>query len=191
MPKLKYDPAKITDKIDGVRFPLKLIRLCLMQYHQLFENPADIFTTSTGGGGGGTGPGGPPGPPGSTLPTRIQVEWVFNGPYRVDTEVDGAWIVERDCEVLDIKLWRGTAGTSGSTICDVSRRPAGSAASAKASLYATQTNRPTLPYADTDGYVTAPLPDVVLLAAGDIVTIDIDAKDGGRPYDGRLSLVAA
>ena len=137
----------------------------------------------TGGtpGSGGTGSGG--GGPGAQLATREIIEWIANGPYRADTIVDGAWVVSTDCEVLHLRLWRGVAGTGGSTILDLNRNGS--------SMYTTQANRPTVTYDDADGVVNCTLPDTVGFAAGDIVTVDTDQRENGRPRDWRLTLEVA
>ena len=179
----KYDPKNISNHAEG-RFPLKLIRLCLMHLWNVLEEPQTLFSPGSGSPGTGSGPG-------AALATRVVVEWAANGPFRADTAVDGAWVVTTPCEIRALRLWRGTAGTGGSTVLDVNRRPAGSAAGSEASLYVTQGNRPTLTYNDTDSIVPCSLPDVVALAAGDIVTVDTDTKESGIPRDWRLTLEAA
>ena len=50
-------------------------------------------------------------------------------------------------------------------------------------MYTTQANRPTIAYNDGDSKVDATLPDVVTIAAGDIITLDIDQKETGTPKD--------
>jgi hypothetical protein len=50
-------------------------------------------------------------------------------------------------------------------------------------MYTTQGNRPTIAYNDADKKVDCALPDVVTIAAGDIITIDIDQKETGTPTD--------
>ncbi len=178
----KFNPDRISDKTEGP-YPLRLIRLCLRELWKFIEDPTLIFG---GTGGGGTGSG-----PAASLPTRVMVEWRANGPYRVDTAVDGAWVVPTACEIRKLELWRGTAGISGSTIIDLNRRHIGTAAGTESSLYATQANRPTLAYNDPDGLTPCNLPDTISLQEGDVVTIDCDQRDTGRPYDFALILEAA
>jgi hypothetical protein len=48
-------------------------------------------------------------------------------------------------------------------------------------MYTTQANRPTINFADGDRKVQATLPDVLAVAAGDILTMDIDQIEGGTP----------
>lgn len=171
----KWDPDKISDKADAKLNPLRLIRNCIRELWGVIENPVQIF----GGGAGTTGTGSGPA---SELATRIQVDWVANGPYRVDDSVDGAWVVPTACEVSKLYLWRGTAGTSGSTVIDLNRNGS--------TMYVTQANRPTLDY-DAGEVTPCNLPDDVTLVAGDVVTIDCDEKDSGLPMNFRLTLEAA
>lgn len=170
----KYDPAKISDKVEA-RYPLRLVRLCLMELWRILENPSVIF--------GGSGSPGSGGGPGADLATRVVVQWKANGPYRVDTAVDGSWTVNTACEVRNVYLWRGTAGRSGSTILDLNRNGV--------SMYTTQANRPTISYSDADKVVSCALPDTIALVPGDVVYPDTDQREAGIPSDWTLTLEAA
>lgn len=101
--------------------------------------------------------------------------WAGNGPFRVGTTVDGAWIPNTAFVITSVWIWHGTAGTSSSTILDLNKNGT--------TMYTTQANRPTINFADADGKVQATLPDVTSIAAGDIITIDIDQVEGGTPRD--------
>lgn len=177
----RYDPDGISDQVYG-KFPLRLVRLCIQELYGLIGAGAGSNTTVISGGSG---------TPGSTSSaSRFTVEWRANGPYRVDTDVDGAWIVPVACDIESIYLWRGTPGSSGETVIDLNRRHITEAPSLSATLYVNQDNRPTIAYDDSDYVVPANLPDIVSLQAGDVVTIDCDERESGRPYDFVLALEA-
>jgi hypothetical protein len=172
----KFSPRRISDKVEGPH-PLRYVRLVLMHLFDALEAPAQLF-------GGGTGTPGTGSGPASTLATRFQVDWVANGPYRVDTDVDGAWVVPTPCEIAKLRLWRGDAGTSGSTILDIKANGA--------SLYGFPSTRPTIDYTLGDGAVIdCVLPSAVALAADDVVTVDTVQRESGRPMNWRLTLEAA
>jgi len=172
----KFNPARVSDKTEG-RFPLRLIRLCLMELYGLWDNVTAAFGGAPGSPGSGGGPA-------SELATRIQVPWCANGPIRVDTDVDGAWVVPTACEIARLRLWRDVAGSAGSTILDLKRNGS--------SLYATQANRPTILASAGNGAIQdCILPDVVSLAADDVITVDTAAKESGVPRNWRLTLEAA
>jgi hypothetical protein len=105
----------------------------------------------------------------------FQHRWTANGPYIVGTDVDGAYISDSAFTVSGVWLYRGTAGSASSTIVDIHKNGT--------TLYTTQGNRPTIAYDDTDKKVDCTLPDVVAIAAGDIITMDIDQKETGSPKD--------
>ena len=172
--KRKYSPDRISDQVHGP-YPLRLVRLCIRELWSIIENPTVIFR---GVGGSGSGGG-----PGASLATRIQQRWTANGPYRVDTEVDAAWVVPTAMEVTSVWLYRGNAGSSGTTILDMNRNGS--------TMYTTQANRPKIVYTDADLIVACALPDVISLASGDIVTIDTDQIEAGRPSDWSLTLEGA
>jgi len=183
----RYNPDNIKDHAEGPALPaaIKTIRLCLRELYDLVDSLSTGSTTT----GGGSSSGG--GSSATVADSRITVEWTGNGAYRVDTAVDGAWLVPHDCAIETIYLWRGTAGTSGQTVIDINRRRLNDAPGTETSLYTTTANRPTLAYDDADGVVPCNLPDLVDLLAGDVVTIDCDEKDSGTPRDFRLTLEAA
>lgn len=182
--KRKYDPDKLPNLVED-RYPLRPLNLCVRELYRILQD-AGIMTGSTivvsGGGSSGGG--------GSSLGfTTFDVEWVANGPYREDEAVDGGWSVPTACTIQKLRLWRGTAGRSGSTILDINRTPAGGT---KQSLYSTQANRPTIRYTDGDDFVLdCVLPDVVTLAEDDVITVDTDAKEAGLPQHWRLTMEAA
>jgi len=105
----------------------------------------------------------------------FQHRWTANGPFIVGTDVDGAYISDSAFSILGVWLYRGTAGTSSNTIVDIHKNGT--------TLYTTQANRPTIAWNDADKKVDCALPDVVTVAAGDVITIDIDQKETGTPKD--------
>lgn len=80
-----------------------------------------------------------------------------------------------------VYLSRITAGSSGSTTLDVNKNGT--------TLWTTAGNRPQIAYNDSDNKVAVTLPDVVSLAAGDLLTLDVDTVEAGSPAD--LTLVFA
>lgn len=73
-------------------------------------------------------------------------------------------IVPYDLEIKSIKMAVDTAPTGATLICDINKNGT--------TLYTTQANRPTIEIDATTE--TATLPDVVLISAGDKLTLDID-----------------
>jgi hypothetical protein len=101
--------------------------------------------------------------------------WKANGPYIVDTDVDGGVAVPTAMTIDAIWVYRTTAGGSSSTIVDIHKNGT--------TIYTTQANRPTIVFNDADKKVQATLPDVTAVAAGDILTLDIDQAETGTPAD--------
>jgi hypothetical protein len=104
---------------------------------------------------------------------RQKHTWCANGPYRVDTDVDGLIIIPSAMTITEVWIARTTAGSSSDTIVDLHKNGT--------TMYTTQANRPTINFADGDRKVQATLPDVLAVAAGDILTMDIDQIEGGTP----------
>ncbi len=180
----KFSPDTIQDN-GPVPQQIQRIRLCLRELYRIIGSEG---LGSTGGSSSGSGGApGAPGTPGLNADSLAMVSWHGNGPYRVDTAVDGAWVVTRDCTITQIYLWRGTAGTSGQTVMDVMFNRAGAGAE---SLYTTAANRPTLAFDDADDETHANLPDIVDLIVGDVITVNCIEKDAGRPSDFALTLEA-
>lgn len=107
--------------------------------------------------------------------STYQHRWTANGPYQTDTEVDGAYISDSAFSVTGIWMWRGVSGTAGSTIVDINKNGV--------TMYTTQENRPNIAFNDADKKIDATLPDIVEIAQGDIITLDIDIIDTGSPKD--------
>jgi hypothetical protein len=115
--------------------------------------------------------------------TRIEMEWIANGPYTVDTSVDGGFVAPSAMTIKAVWLYRTTAGASTSTILDLNKNGT--------TMYTTQANRPTIAFNDGDNKVQATLPDVTSIAAGDIISVDTDQIEGGTPANWRLVVEAA
>ncbi len=103
------------------------------------------------------------------------LKFTGNGPFKTATEVDGAWVIDSNMDISAVWLWRGTSGTVGSTVLDVHKNGT--------TMYTTQVNRPTIQFNDADLKVDATIPDVTAISGGDIITIDIDNIEGGKPQD--------
>jgi len=106
--------------------------------------------------------------------TRLIYAWRANGPYIVDTDVDGRLVVPTAFTITAIKLFRDTPGTSGSTTIDVNKNGT--------TMYAVNpSSKPSIPYTSTIYH--AVLPSTVSLQAGDTLSIDIDAIEAGDPQN--------
>ena len=183
MPTVEYisQPVNQVSDMQG-NYPraFELVRRILTQMNGLLIIVAKLFTIAPGSGGGGGGSGGGPG---ATLATRVRVRWTANGPYRVDDEVDGAWVPNTACQITGLTLWRGEAGRSGSTILDL--RLDG------VTMYSIITNRPTIGFADASRTATCPLPNTVNIPAHHEVTVHTLAKETGKPQHWVLELEGA
>lgn len=111
----------------------------------------------------------------ASLATRIQHRWTANGPYRVGTNVDTGFIPATAFSITAVWIVRLTPGSASSTIVDFNKNGT--------TMYTTQANRPTIAFNDADNKVQATLPDIVSVAAGDILTFDIDQIETGTPAD--------
>lgn len=138
----KHSAAQVSDKTEGP-FPLRLVRLILMELQDAVDSLQSTVTTVIGGGGGAT-----PSPANGIV---AQVRWQANGPYIVDTSVDGAWIATRSMTISSVYLYRTTPGSSGSTVLDLHKNGV--------TMYTTQANRPTIGFGGM--IVKAVNPDVI------------------------------
>lgn len=124
--------------------------------------------TVTGGGGGGEA-------------TNLRFfQFTANGPYIVDTAVDGARIPDDVFTISAVRLHRADAGTSGSTTIDINVDGS--------TIYSTQGNRPSIAFNDGDNNVDATLPDTLEITTGQIITIDTDAVEAGTPQNYTLMI---
>ena len=105
----------------------------------------------------------------------FQHRWTANGPFVAGTAVDGAFISDTAFSITAVWLCRGTAGNASETIVDINKNGT--------TMYTTQANRPTIVWNDADKKVDCTLPDVVTIAAGDIITMDIDQAEATTPTD--------
>lgn len=97
-----------------------------------------------------------------------------DGLFAVVTKVD-ALVAVQPFTITAVKAYRGTAGTSSSTIVDVNLDGT--------TIFTTQANRPTFAYTDGDNKIVTKTPDVTGVAAGQLLTFDIDQAEGGSPAD--------
>jgi hypothetical protein len=79
------------------------------------------------------------------------------------------WLVPFACTITDIRAALGTGPVGAAFIIDVNK--------GGVTLFTTQGNRPTI--ADGAAASSVTLPDIVQLAAGDLVTLDIDQVGSG------------
>jgi hypothetical protein len=124
--------------------------------------------TISGSSGGGTAP--------------LLFYWEANGPYRVDTAVDGARPVPKTAVITAIWLYRTTPGSSSSTILDVNLNGT--------TIYTTTANRPTIAFNDSDNLVICATPDVLNMPLGAVLTVDTDQIEAGKPANWSLLVVA-
>lgn len=113
----------------------------------------------------------------SSLATKGEHSFIANGPYKIDRDVDGAWIAPRAGTLSLVRLYRRQPGSGGSTAVELLKNgttvfsaPPNIAASAGASATASGT-------ISTTAFV-----------AGDRFTVSASAVDTGRPYDWNLKM---
>lgn len=111
----------------------------------------------------------PGGTPADTFSFRV------NGKPTPSNSVDGAWIAPRAGNITRITLWRGTAGSSGSTTIDVNKNAV--------TLYTTQANRPSVTTASGNNALSTTTPDITSVAQDDIIKVDVDVVESGNPND--------
>lgn len=83
--------------------------------------------------------------------------------------------VTRDCQIVNMRAMTEIDGepTDDELIVDINR---GNSAADPVSLFTTQSERPTVAIGEYDSGET--VPDVVLLSAGDFLTLDVDQHGG-------------
>lgn len=103
------------------------------------------------------------------------VEITANGPYRVDTQIDGRHY-NRSGRILtigDVTLYREVAGSSGATTIDVNI--------SGVTIYTTQANRPSIAAASgNDQFSQGGQPDITSWPPDTYLTVDIDTVEVGR-----------
>jgi hypothetical protein len=113
-------------------------------------------------------------PTAPTINTRVQHMWHANGPYRVGTAVDGGFVAPSALVLSVVKLHRTTPGSSGDTFIDINKNGI--------SMYVTNPlSKPRINFGATT--YNGVLPSSTAIAAGDVITMDIDAIEGGTPRD--------
>lgn len=181
-----YKPGpvnQVSDQQGRFHRAFETVRLCLKPIDEFLRGGLGTIISSppgSGGSGSGTAAG---------LATRVYFDWCANGPYRVDTIVDGAAPVPTDCKITKVYMWRTTPGTAGSTILDLKVVRTG--ATSASTLYTTTANRPTIAYNSAFNVLNCSLPDVLSLFAGDSIYADTIQKDSGVPQHWRLRVEAA
>lgn len=173
--RFKRSPVDRVSRLDlGGSRQAALVHDALKRHEEALASlPQDIFGLAPGSGGGSI----------AALPTRTLYRWAANGPYAVDTGVDGAWIVPTALSITAVWLHRLVAGSSGATILDLNRNGT--------TMYTNQGNRPTIASTDADLKVECALPNVTAVAVGDIITVDTDQIEGGEPESWTLTIEGA
>jgi len=116
----------------------------------------------------------------ATLRTRELVRWTGNGPYRVDTSVDGAHIIPATAFTIStIKFWRSVAGSGGTTTAVVKKN--GSTTISTININAS----------DGSNFVATGTIANGSCVAGDKLTVDITAVETGTPQHWALILEGA
>jgi hypothetical protein len=102
------------------------------------------------------------------------------GRLAVVTNIDSPLIIARDVTIHQWRAYLQDTGISGATVLDVNKNGT--------TVFTDQANRPTIAYDSADGKTISGVADVVDFAAGDIVTLDIDAI---APGASNLSVVGS
>ncbi len=106
----------------------------------------------------------------------ITQSFVLNGSLASSTLLDGGRTIGETGTIKSVVMFRGQAGGSGSTICDINKNGT--------TMYTTQGNRPTILSADGDNKaIIATLPDVTSITAGDFLSVDVDSSESGPAKD--------
>ncbi len=106
---------------------------------------------------------------------RDSTRFVLNGKPTVSTDVDNAWIAPAPGTINRVTMYRRTAGSSGSTTCDVNKNGT--------TIYTTQANRPSVTQASGNDQISTTTPDVTTFAQDDRIEWDIDVVEAGNPQD--------
>lgn len=108
----------------------------------------------------------------SAITTKVQHRFIANGPYRVDNDVDGAYIAPHALTMTTALLYRRQAGSGGTTSVDL-RKNGVSMLSSLASVGASGGASAT----GAGAFSTT------TVAAGDRLTVSANAVETGRPSD--------
>ncbi len=104
----------------------------------------------------------------------VIVSYRLMGVLLAKTNIDGGMYIPFAGTVVSVSLYRGTAGSSGSTLVDIHKNGT--------TVFTTQGNRPTLAFG-AGQKVTVTNMDVTSVSAGDVFTCDVDQIDAGNPED--------
>lgn len=119
----------------------------------------------------------------------LTAEWRINNVLSAVNAIDTAFLLPAATAytIVEVSLYRATAGLGGSTVVDLLAGTNGVAAS---TLYTTPANRPTVMAASGNfRHVTAALPDVVALAAGARLEVNVVSVETGAPMDAVLRVL--
>lgn len=114
---------------------------------------------------------------------KFVARWAIVGSVAsVETAIDAAYVVPAAVTVTDVYIMHRHGGDGGSCVVDINE--------GGTTLYTTQGNRPTLSSSTADlTVVTATDPDDTALAAGAVLTCDIDTVQDGAQQDLIVELV--
>lgn len=106
--------------------------------------------------------------------TRVLHSFHANGTYQVGTFVDGGVLIPTAMVISGIKLYRVTSGSSGGTSIDINKNGN--------TMYITNpASKPVINFNTLTYHAT--LPSDTSLAAGDVLSFDIDGIEAGNPRD--------
>jgi hypothetical protein len=98
----------------------------------------------------------------------------------VNSYIGAAWVPARAGTVMNVYMYRRTAGGSGSTICDVNKNGV--------TIFTTQANRPVITAAQGNNAVSqSGAINVTTFSAGDYYVVQLDSRETSNPRD--LSLI--
>lgn len=105
-------------------------------------------------------------------PFEVFVKRMLNGVLVTAAGIDGSWHAPHDGEIIGVWLFRGFAGTSGSTIADVEIN--------NVTIFTTQSNRPTVLQSEATGTRNqSGAIEAGKFVKGDRIDVDLDAVDAG------------
>lgn len=120
--------------------------------------------------------------PGQVAVSAMQyVRFEANGFYIVDTAVDGVFKSAEAKTLTSILLYRGTAGSSGSTQVDVLVNGT--------SVFTSPSNRPSVLASSGNNAQATVSPDVPAISVNDVITMNITTTEDGDPQNVTVELV--
>lgn len=108
----------------------------------------------------------------SSIATKIVHRWEANGPYRVDNDVDGGFVIPRACTAISFTLYRRQGGSSGGTGVKL--------LNANSSVLSVD---PGIAFNAGNSATAAGTFSTTTFAASSVFTVSASAVDGGRPRD--------